>query len=60
MATMPNTTGGKSSITWEEMARIFLYLNLMWDGEAKPSRLFGHLSEACGEVARERVTKAEC
>lgn len=57
---MPNAARGKASITWEEMAKIFLYLNLMWEDEARPGRLFGQLSEACGEVAHERATKSEC
>lgn len=44
-------TNDAEPVTWDKLAKVFLYLNLMWDDEVKPSRLFGLLSEACGEIA---------
>lgn len=49
-----------SAVTWEEMAKMFSYLHTMWDDSPQPEQLFGHLSQACGEVAHERATKIEC
>ncbi|MDT3382532.1 hypothetical protein RNI52_34720 [Labrys neptuniae] len=42
---------GTAPVTWAELAKVFLYLNVMWDDEKKPSRLFGQLSQACQEIA---------
>ncbi|PRH86941.1 hypothetical protein C5L14_16780 [Labrys okinawensis] len=44
-------TDGTAPVTWAELAKVFLYLNVMWDDEKKPSRLFGQLSQACQEIA---------
>ncbi|MFC2248959.1 hypothetical protein ACETRX_04990 [Labrys portucalensis] len=44
-------TSSTAPVTWAELAKVFLYLNVMWDDEEKPSRLFGHLAQACQEIA---------
>ncbi|MBP0578981.1 hypothetical protein J8I29_06670 [Labrys sp. LIt4] len=37
--------------TWDELAKMFSYIALMWDSHPDPAKLFAHLASACQDIA---------